>query len=108
MTLACVVFALDNAAQPPEKQDLFRRCERGPTVLTRAERADLLDAGTRDGIGPVCDFESDSWSHPYRYRCTRAEVEISSAGADGTWGTSDDLVDSCLRHKPPGATSAPR
>jgi hypothetical protein len=35
---------------------------------------------------------NDSWNHPYRLSCTSDEVIVRSAGSDGLFGTTDDVV----------------
>lgn len=34
---------------------------------------------------------SDAWDQGFRFECTRGRVRVTSAGADGHFGTCDDI-----------------
>ena len=40
----------------------------------------------------LCDGPySDAWDQGFRFECTRGRVRVTSAGADGHFGTCDDI-----------------
>jgi len=45
----------------------------------------------------IVDYRHDAWGREYRYTPLRTDYELRSAGADGQFGTSDDIVVSRLK-----------
>lgn len=47
-----------------------------------------------DGVLNDSTAETDQWHHAYRIQCRNDRVEVSSAGRDGEFQTSDDILSS--------------
>ena len=87
-----------------ETQDVVRTMRRLVDSVTRLEGrlpASLDEACTKlaPPQGPHCSYwlhysdtlPLDGWRNPLRYETTGTVIAIQSAGADGTFGTADDM-----------------
>jgi hypothetical protein len=78
-------------------------CSNGPSKTQIAEKvvADAAQArfpawrashrGCPRFAGELLDEPVDPWSHAYRVVCSGDRVVVTSAGADGRFGTADDI-----------------